>query len=150
MERKTIYVAGPVTGRKELNRPAFDRAAERLEAAGYRAMVPHAFAPDGEAHERAMRMTLQWMVRNADGVCTLADWGESAGARLEVEVAEAVGLTVGGIGFWECVAAGCPRDCRDCDELLYAGEGDWWCALLKRPVGENGHVPAPWEMGWSE
>ena len=138
---KTIYVIGPVTGREKLNRPAFERAAGRLEAAGYRAMVPHAFVPDDATHERAMRLTLQWMIRNADGVCLLDGWRGSPGARIEADVAAAVGLPVSGVAGWERMAAGCPGDCLECDDLLYAGEGDWWCSRLKRVVGDRGRVP---------
>lgn len=32
--RKILYIAGKVTGIENLNREAFDRAAEQLEAAG--------------------------------------------------------------------------------------------------------------------
>lgn len=143
---KTIYVIGPVTEREGLNRPAFERAAARLEEAGYRAVIPHDFVPDDATHERAMRMTLQWMIRNADGVCLLDGWPNSPGARIESAVADAVGIMAGGLDWWLSAAKGCPGDCLECDDLLYAGEGDWWCPRFKRVVGDRGRIPGPEDL----
>lgn len=102
----TIYVAGPVTGVEGLNLPAFEDAARALEEAGFRAMIPHRFVPGGADHERAMRMTLLWLLSHADGVCILDGWAHSRGAQVEVDVAMAVGLKVGALRYWQGIAGG--------------------------------------------
>ena len=51
-----IYVIGPVTGRPDLNRPAFEAARRLLERRGYAVEVPHDTPRDGlgarHGHER--------------------------------------------------------------------------------------------------
>lgn len=42
-----IYVIGPVTGRPDLNRPAFEAARRLLERRGYAVEVPHDTIPPG-------------------------------------------------------------------------------------------------------
>ena len=39
-EGKSIYIAGPMTGIKDLNRSAFEKAAERLSAEGWTVYDP--------------------------------------------------------------------------------------------------------------
>lgn len=98
--RPVLYVSGPVSGRPDGNRPAFDQAASALRAAGYRARVPHDDVAAGTAWIPAMRTCLVSMLAQADGVALLDGWEASRGARLEVFVARALGMPVKGAGDW--------------------------------------------------
>ena len=89
-----VYVVGPMTGLKELNRPAFEEARRDVEAEGDRCLIPHDFVPADATHERAMRMSLGYLVRHAERVVALPGWERSDGASLEVAAARACGIPV--------------------------------------------------------
>lgn len=101
-----IYIAGPMTGMKDWNFPAFFEAEEQLNRLGYKAINPA--KNDGETIEIAleaagnvgnpnhnwsyyMRRDLPHLL-DSDAVCLLPGWKNSKGATLEVEVARAIGL----------------------------------------------------------
>ena len=94
-----LYISGPMTGLPQLNYPAFHAAADELAAAGYDVINP---ARPGEPHWE----WIDWMrravrdVSEADGLALLAGWGESRGARVEVELAQGLGLRVLALGAW--------------------------------------------------
>lgn len=97
-----LYVCGPVTGMPDLNRGAFDDARTRLEAAGYGAVAPHAFVPSDASHEDAMRLCIARLCcSDIGGVALLAGWRGSEGARMEVEVARAIGIEAKHWTTWE-------------------------------------------------
>jgi hypothetical protein len=102
------YVAGPIAGYPEYNRPAFERAklwlVERDPNAT--AVIPHEIPPaehDGECPpspvastgEHAvpcyLRTDLQVLLES-DHVYVLRGWEASNGARLEIQVAAACGI----------------------------------------------------------
>lgn len=95
-----LYVSGPVTGVRDGNRPAFDQAARELNAAGYRARVPHADVAPGTPWVAAMRTTLMAILAQADGLAMLEGWERSRGARLENTVALALGMPVMDVDGW--------------------------------------------------
>lgn len=68
-----IYVIGPVTGREDRNRAAFEEARRRLGAEGHEVSTPLDFVPEDATHETAMRMSLCWMLHTGrvDGVALL-------------------------------------------------------------------------------
>lgn len=39
--RETVYIAGPMSGKKDYNYPAFEAAAAEIRAAGYNVISPH-------------------------------------------------------------------------------------------------------------
>ena len=84
-------MSGPVTGLPDGNRPAFDRAAEVLAAAGLRPMLPHWFVPAGADWGAAMRRCIETLVK-CDALLLLPGWRGSRGASLEAEIAERVGI----------------------------------------------------------
>lgn len=106
----TIYVSGPVTGMRDGNRPAFERAARELRGAGYRARIPHDDAAPGTPWVAAMRTTLMAILAQADGLAMLPGWERSRGASLERAVALALGMPVMGVGEW--------LHCDEREELL--------------------------------
>lgn len=87
-----IYIAGPMTGLPEFNRPAFNSAAKVLAAGGNVPLNP-AILPDGLTQPEYMDICLA-MLRCADGIYMLSGWKESAGARAEKALAEKLGLFV--------------------------------------------------------
>lgn len=94
-----IYVAGPVSGMPLDNRPAFEEAREALLAAGYLALVPHDVVAPGTEWGTAMRATVAAMM-GCGGVALLPGWQASRGAKVERDVAQAVGITVKGVAGW--------------------------------------------------
>lgn len=100
-----IYLSGPVTGILDRNRPAFERAADQLADAGFDVIVPHHLIPVQTSWGDAMRIALRAVLR-ADALATLDGWQQSRGARLEVQVAEAVGMPVRSVAEWADGRAG--------------------------------------------
>lgn len=106
-----LYVIGPVTGRENLNRKAFEAAKEKLEQAGYAVTIPHDIIPPDVSHEDAMRMSIGWITRlDRGGVAALTDWDESRGAKLEREVAVARGLEIHCVDTWLRMADDSPEN----------------------------------------
>lgn len=88
-----VYIAGPMTNLPEFNYPAFHRAAEQLDAAGYQPLNPaRRGVVEGKEWSDYLREALADVVR-ADGIAVLPGWQNSRGARLEVHVALELGLT---------------------------------------------------------
>ena len=98
-----LYVIGPVTGRENLNRSAFEEAKEKLWDAGYDVVIPHDVVPPDYDYARAMRTSIVTML-GCDGAAFLPDWDESRGAKLEREVAIAGGLPIHCVGTWLLMA----------------------------------------------
>jgi hypothetical protein len=103
--RPTLYVAGPMTGLPEFNYPAFVAAAADLRRAGYAVLCP----VDSEKHNPTPGTPQSWewymrhalrMVLNADGIATLPDWESSRGARVEVDLAQHLGMDVRPVTAW--------------------------------------------------
>ena len=100
-----LYIAGPMTGLPNFNYTAFNTAARDLRALGYDVLNPTldrespAEDPDGLTWSDYMRDALE-MVTRAEGIALLPDWGSSRGARLEVDVARALGMQVRRVADW--------------------------------------------------
>lgn len=106
-----LYVIGPVTGRENLNRKAFEEARAKLEQAGYTVTTPHDIIPPDASHEDAMRASIGWITRrDRDGVAMLKEWDLSAGARFEYKVAVACGIRVHCVDTWLLMADDDPEN----------------------------------------
>lgn len=96
-QKPIIYIAGPMSGLPDFNRPAFNEAADKLRAEGYPVNNPAEL--DGgstdQPWEYYMRRALSLLVMS-DEVRLLPGWLDSKGARLEVRTALALGLPVEG------------------------------------------------------
>lgn len=102
-----MYVIGPVTGREDRNRAAFEEARRRLGAVGHEASTPLDFVPEDAEHATAMRMSLCWMLLTGSvrGVALLDGWEGSPGARVEEAVAVACGIPCGPVEAWEAMGS---------------------------------------------
>jgi hypothetical protein len=89
-----VYVAGPMTGIEDFNYPAFNALADRLRQLGYEVENPadHGIV-EGAQWADYMAYDLTRL-----GLCgmivLLPDWERSQGARLEVLIAERLGMKV--------------------------------------------------------
>jgi hypothetical protein len=106
-----LYLAGPMRGHEDFNRPAFDYAAHWLRYVGHEVMSPseesvklfgaavrkNAGGDEGKLGGDAMTISrvvfsldAQWICLHADGVALLAGWLESRGALAEHAIANAL------------------------------------------------------------
>lgn len=109
---RRIYIAGPMRGRREFNFPAFDRAADRLEAQGWWVFNPAerdrkaGFSEVGLtgneplhelsnfSHREAMADDTSFICMFADAIYMLDGWQSSKGAVAELALALALGLDI--------------------------------------------------------
>lgn len=89
--KKVIYIAGPITGRKNF-KDTFADAADELRSIGYQVLNP-AELPDGMTESAYMDICLA-MVRQCDGVLMLDGWEDSTGASCERALALKCGKPV--------------------------------------------------------
>ena len=90
-----IYVSGPMSGLPLNNVPAFNVAAKKLRAKGYRVVNP-AELDRGEpcrTWEDCLRRDLRWLT-TCGAIATLPNWKRSKGAALEVHVGKELSFTI--------------------------------------------------------
>jgi hypothetical protein len=99
----TVYIAGPMTGLPEFNYPTFAYVAAVLRDGGEEVRCPteHDYGTD-KPWDFYMREALRLLLE-CDRVVLLPGWKESRGARLERQVAKALGME---IVEWEGFAHG--------------------------------------------
>jgi hypothetical protein len=86
------YIAGPMTGYKDFNYPAFETAAKRLSKLGMLVVSPtwHDEIVSGRAGDHRYQDYLRLgfrMLLQCDGIVMLPGWTKSLGARRELEIA---------------------------------------------------------------
>jgi hypothetical protein len=87
-----VYLAGPMTGHKDSNYPAFDRAAASLRASGYHVENPAENAPPAcNSWAGWMRKALAQLV-TCDQIALLPGWEKSRGATIEARLAADLGM----------------------------------------------------------
>lgn len=89
-----IYIAGPMTGYKELNFPAFAATATRLRAQGYEVISPAEVNPDLNADWLECMLVDMKLVSECDAIYMLYGWELSSGARIEHIVAKKLNLQI--------------------------------------------------------
>jgi hypothetical protein len=94
-EHDIIYIAGPMTGIKDWNVPAFSEMADRLRKQGRNVINPHELheAQDGVPWDWYLRRDLAQLVK-CSSMVLLPGWGASRGATLEHHVAKTLGMTI--------------------------------------------------------
>jgi nucleoside 2-deoxyribosyltransferase len=149
-----VYLAGPMRGIPEYNFPAFHSAAARLRSWGHEVWSPaeNDVTADGfdPARDAAQPMK-HYMERDlpevyrSDAVAVLPGWRDSAGARLEVYVAEQCGIPVLDADTLQPVRE---TVCQEAQRLVYGDRGAtyghtlddftrtalMWAAILGGPV----------------
>lgn len=89
-----LYLAGPMTGIKDLNFPLFHSEADRLRALGYGVVNPAEINADPKANwHECMRADIAQLV-TCQAIALLPGWQDSRGARLEHHIADALGMLV--------------------------------------------------------
>jgi len=89
MISKKVYISGPMTGIKNFNREAFNRASLELRIAGHIALNP-ARHPVGLEYGEYMSYAML-DIFNCDYVFLLPGWENSPGAKREVALAKQQG-----------------------------------------------------------
>jgi hypothetical protein len=91
---RRIYIAGPMTGLPQLNFPAFHAEAAKYRAKGCFVVNPAEINGDPKMKwEDAMRADIPLLL-TCDTIAVLAGYTLSRGARLELEIAHALGMEV--------------------------------------------------------
>jgi hypothetical protein len=92
-----VYIAGPMTGLPSFNYPKFHAQAKLLRGLGYEVVSP------AELHELSTPEEGRWVeymkialaaLLSCDSIYCLNDWSHSRGAKLEWQVAQALGLAM--------------------------------------------------------
>lgn len=95
-----LYVAGPMSGLPDFNYPAFHMAAATLRELGYTVTNPAENGlPRSAPWAQHMRADIKGLV-DCDGLAVLPGHENSVGARIEIELATKLGMTVGSIALW--------------------------------------------------
>lgn len=105
MGRKpTLYIVGPITGYTNQNRHRFESAKRKLEAAGYKAIIPHDVVPSDAPWDKALRISIANMLIKADAVAFLDGNWSSKGASIEKVTAADCGMAVRSVSKWVEIA----------------------------------------------
>lgn len=97
IEISKVYIAGPMTGHENLNRDAFEQAAEELNMMGYSEddIVNPASFPFTEAGDYSVIINLcLGALRECDAIYMLSGWEKSTGACIEYGYARAKGMRI--------------------------------------------------------
>ena len=93
-----IYIAGPMSGIKDFNRPLFNMVAAELTEHGHSVLNP-ATLPDGLSQGQGQYMQICLpMVSVADELVMLLGWEQSDGAHIEFLLAKKSGKTIRELG----------------------------------------------------
>lgn len=94
-EIRRVYIAGPMSGIDDFNYPAFHVAAKAWRDLGYEVVNPaENFQGDQTLPYWVYLKAAIGQVLDCDAVVVLDDWQQSNGARVEVQVADTIGLPV--------------------------------------------------------
>lgn len=101
MRKRRLYLSGPMTGIKDLNKPLFHRMARKLRSNGYVVINPPEldYRDPQRTWENCLRRDLKFLV-TCDSVAILPRWKRSRGANLEIYVAKALSMPVHTVEYW--------------------------------------------------
>lgn len=114
---KRLYIAGPMSGLKYFNAPAFMDAAFRLELVGYGVFNPaendmsngielgkfdgtENLTDHGFSLREVLKQDLSWICDNAEGIALLYGSEKSKGVAAELALAAALGIPVRSVHDW--------------------------------------------------
>lgn len=96
----SLYLAGPMTGLPDYNRPAFNAAAAALRSAGYHVTNPVDNGLSADA-PWAMHMARDIaMLCGCGAVAFLPGIEDSKGGQLEIQIAKALDMQVYSVELW--------------------------------------------------
>ena len=90
---KKVYISGPITGKRNLNRAAFESAAGTVSGLGLAPINPHDLCEPEWDWSKCMRADIAGLCE-CDAILMLKGWRHSKGARLEMYIASELGLRV--------------------------------------------------------
>ncbi len=96
-----LYLSGPMTGIKELNKPRFELAAKKLRRKGYKVINPHDL--DKNEPRRSWEECLRRDIRHemhCRAIATLPGWKKSRGATLEIYIGKAIKYPIHPVDYW--------------------------------------------------
>lgn len=94
---KTVYIAGPVTGRPNLNEHTFRVVENALRSMRKPPIVPHDLVHKSCNHTQAMHTCLGLLTNPAtrpDEIVVLPGWEKSEGTMMEIQLADNLGLPI--------------------------------------------------------
>jgi len=97
-----IYISGPMTGIKNLNKETFAKAEKDLRQAGYEVMNPwllDSYRPEKMTWAERVRDDIKLMMI-CNAVAVLPGWLNSRGARLETDIAHALGWKIKPVNYY--------------------------------------------------
>lgn len=88
-----IYISGPISNMLDLNKPAFAAAADLIRSFGHDPVNPHDIVPKKRtpAWSDHMRADIKALM-DCDVLIHLPTWSNSKGARVEWQIAFALGM----------------------------------------------------------
>ena len=95
MKKTVLYLSGAMTGKPDLNFPAFHAAAADLRARGFDVINPaelDAADTSPMTWEQYLRRDIRHLM-GADRIALLPGWEHSRGAKLELHIATALGMS---------------------------------------------------------
>src|SRR5690606_7252377 len=98
MDTPVVYIAGPVSGQPDLNRPAFYEADHTLTTKGFITRNPREFCADIHSDNpddpRFYRRGIEVLARDCTDIVMLENWEYSQGAKEEHRVAKLCGIRI--------------------------------------------------------
>lgn len=88
-----LYLAGRMSHLPQHNFPRFHQEAARLRSLGFEVINPAEINADETNWLLCMRADIHALIE-CDGIALLENWELSRGARLELEIAQRLGLTI--------------------------------------------------------
>lgn len=88
--KRIAYISGPMTGKPDLNFPAFNRAAADMRSLGFQVVNPVDINPDPTAKWKDCMVADIRALLDCTHIVMLPGWEKSKGARLEFDVAIAL------------------------------------------------------------
>lgn len=135
-----LYLSGPMTGIENYNHELFNRVAQEFRLVGFEVCSPSEFFDGDRTRERHeyMREAVKYLLE-ADTVVILPGWENSKGARLEIMIAQELGLNM--VEYVE-------PDEREFIQGEIMEDGTYKAAAILTPVDDEGNeIPSGTTFG---
>lgn len=94
MNKPKIYISGPMSGKVDLNRHAFESVQQALELLGFETINPHCNGlPQSASYNEHLVKDIELLL-TCDSIYLIPGWTDSDGAQIECFVADNRGLRV--------------------------------------------------------